>query len=163
MTATDKLRKLLDEHGINWVEFIDPTATAWTPDGIRAFITDEYENGKLELKINITPEQAVAMTLGCRELTAEQVRECVKTVYFEGYNDGSVGRGPHIEETDWEWIANKLNAKSERETCHCTTPDDAWCFACSACGKSFPRSELNIAHNHGEINYCPNCGAKVVD
>ena len=46
-------------------------------------------------------------------------------------------------------------------TCHCTTPDDAWCFSCSSCGKSFPRSELHIAHNHGEINYCPNCGARI--
>jgi DNA-directed RNA polymerase subunit RPC12/RpoP len=47
-------------------------------------------------------------------------------------------------------------------TCHCTTPDDAWCFSCSSCGKSFPRNELHIAHNHGEINYCPNCGRRIV-
>ena len=51
---------------------------------------------------------------------------------------------------------------SER-TCKSMTDDNAWCFACSECGKSFPRSKLHLAHNHGEINYCPNCGAKVVD
>ena len=48
-------------------------------------------------------------------------------------------------------------------TCKSTTPDAAWCFACSECGKSFPRYELHLAHNHGEINYCPNCGARVVE
>lgn len=48
-------------------------------------------------------------------------------------------------------------------TCHSTTQDDAWCFACSECGKSFPRHELHLALNHGEINYCPNCGKRVVE
>lgn len=44
------------------------------------------------------------------KLTAEQVRECVETVYLEGYSDGSVNRGAHIEETDWQSIADELNA-----------------------------------------------------
>lgn len=47
-------------------------------------------------------------------------------------------------------------------TCKSTTDDSAWCFVCSECGKSFPRNKLHLAHNHGEINYCPNCGARVV-
>lgn len=42
-------------------------------------------------------------------LTAEQVRECVERVYLEGYSDGSINRGAHIEETDWQAIANGLN------------------------------------------------------
>ena len=54
------------------------------------------------------------------------------------------------------------NTRAER-MCICTTDDSAWCFVCSECGKSFPRNKLHLAHNHGEINYCPNCGAKVVD
>lgn len=53
------------------------------------------------------------------------------------------------------------NSQAER-TCKCTTDDSAWCFVCSECGKSFPRNKLYLAHNHGEINYCPNCGCKVV-
>ena len=44
-------------------------------------------------------------------LTAEQVRECVQHVYSEGYNDGSVHRSHGIEETDWQAIANELNAE----------------------------------------------------
>lgn len=64
----------------------------------------------------------------------------------------------HIMESEFDaW-----NTRAER-TCKCTTDDSAWCFVCSECGKSFPRHKLYLAYNHGEINYCPNCGAKVVD
>ena len=54
-----------------------------------------------------------------------------------------------------------ISATLGNGTCRSTTDDNAWCFACSECGKSFPRSQLHLAHNHGEINYCPNCGRKV--
>ncbi len=114
MSATDELRKLLDERG---AEHYDGTETTlWLKDGMgyRAS-ADEGMNGFIHLHLwCTTPEQAIAATLG-------------------------------------------------RGTCRSTTPDDAWCFACSECGKSFPRNELHLANNYGEINYCPNCGAKVVD
>ena len=45
-TATDKLRKLLDERGVNWVQFIDPTATAWG-NGTNGFVADENDDNKL--------------------------------------------------------------------------------------------------------------------
>ena len=48
-------------------------------------------------------------------VTAEQVRECVQHVYYEGYNDGSVHRAHGIEETDWQAIADELNATLESE------------------------------------------------
>lgn len=64
-----------------------------------------------------------------------------------------------VYDTEAEAIA-AWNSRAER-TCKSTTDDNAWCFACSECGKSFPRSQLHLAHNHGEINYCPNCGKAV--
>ncbi len=45
-----------------------------------------------------------------RKLIAEQVRECVEDLYWEGYNDGYVHRGHGIEETDWQKITDELNA-----------------------------------------------------
>ena len=119
MTATDILRELLDERGVEWIKNDSGWCkqTDWTYDGELTAEFNEWEDGTARFDCDtwcFTPERAIEITLG-------------------------------------------------RGTCHCTTPDDAWCFACSACGKSFPRSELSIAHNHGEINYCPNCGAKVVD
>jgi hypothetical protein len=44
-------------------------------------------------------------------LTAEQVLKCVQGVYYEGYNDGNLHRGHGVEETDWQAIADELNAE----------------------------------------------------
>lgn len=70
-------------------------------------------------------------------------------------------RFPSVVKLQMEGVPGEVRYVRER-TCCCTTQDNAWCFACSACGKGFPRYELHIVHNGGEINYCPNCGAKVV-
>lgn len=59
-----------------------------------------------------------------------------------------------------EVIINEMT--SGEWTCENTTDEAAWCFVCSVCGKSFPKDKLHLAYNHGEVNYCPNCGAKVV-
>ena len=64
-------------------------------------------------KVNIALDgikQAVIMTLNNKKLTAEQVRKCTEKVYLEGYSDGSINRGAHIDETDWQAITNELNA-----------------------------------------------------
>lgn len=58
-------------------------------------------------------------------------------------------------------LADYIRAELGSGTCHSTTDSSAWCFVCSECGKSFPRNKLHLAHNHGEINYCPNCGRLV--
>lgn len=84
-------------------------------------------------------------------LTAEQVS---KAVYAHSIH-------ADCADADFKAIADELNTRAER-TCKCTTDDSAWCFVCSECGKSFPRNKLHLAHNHGEINYCPNCGARVM-
>lgn len=81
------------------------------------------------------------------------------------HGDGCIMRedleNGYFEDADLQAVIRAWNTRAER-TCRCTTDDNAWCFACSECGKTFPRSDLHYAHNHGEINYCPNCGAKVV-
>lgn len=66
---------------------------------------------------------------------------------------------------DWDKVERveiEFDVYVKERTCRCTTEDAAWCFVCSECGKSFPRNKLHLAHNHGEINYCPNCGARVI-
>jgi rubrerythrin len=102
----------------------------------------------------------------CGTLTAEQVRECVEVVYLEGYSDGSVNRGAHIDETDWQAIADELN-RQIGGTCEMETdwdylhdgipdaPEDTWAYMCSACGWSF-RYDRGIKPKH-----CPNCGKAV--
>lgn len=90
-------------------------------------------------------------TVGRETLTAEQVRKCVKGVYFEGYGDGATHRVHGIEETDWQNIADKLNATLGAGTCE-------WCKD----GKTFDRQTVMMT-NHGwqKIRHCPNCGRKI--
>lgn len=67
MTATDELRRLLDERGVKWMP------VAWNPkretfyhatNGV-GFCADEYTDGvKIYTDATITPEQAIAATLG---------------------------------------------------------------------------------------------------
>ena len=67
MTATDELRRLLDERGVEWMPI------AWNPkretfyhtsNGV-GFCADEYADGvKIYTDATITPEQAIAATLG---------------------------------------------------------------------------------------------------
>jgi len=66
-SATDRLRTLLDERGVEWMPI------AWNPkretfyhtsNGV-GFCADEYADGvKIYTDATITPEQAVAATLG---------------------------------------------------------------------------------------------------
>ena len=95
-------------------------------------------------------------------LTAEQVRECVQHVYHEGYSDGSVRRGAHIDETDWQatcepnWVL-----QGETQT------QEFWRCECGNCGECFgveDRSSFPFKMTIDEVkipNYCPNCGWKV--
>ena len=144
MSATDELRRLLDERGVEYeAERID-SSNYFTWGENDCYSYTEYPDGTVLRIWDCTPEQAIAATLGNSTLTADDV---LNAVYKHGAH--------------WQAIADELNATLGRGTCRSTTHDDAWCFACSECGKSFPRNELHLAHNHGEINYCPNCGARV--
>ena len=67
MSATERLRKMLDERGVEWMP------VAWNPkretfyhaaNGV-GFCADEYTDGvKIYTDATITPEQAVEATLG---------------------------------------------------------------------------------------------------
>lgn len=76
-SATDELRSLLDERGVEWMPI------AWNPkretfyhtsDGV-GFCADEYKDGvKIYTDATITPEQAIDATLGrgtCRDTALE--------------------------------------------------------------------------------------------
>lgn len=159
-SSTTILRRMLDERGVEWEtnETLTDCWTRWNVGNLRCTATEI--NGRFAFTVgNCTPEQAIAATLGSGTLTAEQVRKAI----FDGSSYASFdGAKYYADGIGMQAIADELNSRAER-TCRCTTDDSAWCFACSECGKSFPRSKLHLAHNHGEINYCPNCGAKVIE
>lgn len=123
MTATDELRRMLDERGVHWWVGEDERKTLWESNGL----TWEYfndENGDAWLGFlgaceqDITPAQAIAATLGAETCKAD--------------------------ETD-TW------------TCECVGRQlTVHVMECSACGGTYE-------HVNGDYEFCPRCGAKVVD
>lgn len=88
MTATDELRRLLDERGVEWVAI--GTDTCWTgADGypMRAW---ETTNGTHMRVADLTPEQAIEATLGS-DLKAEneKLREQIETLVMYVEADGT--------------------------------------------------------------------------
>lgn len=83
MTATEELRRLLDERGAEWMP------TAWNPQRETFYRTangvgicaDEYTDGvRIHTDATITPEQAIAATLGawmCHKLPSSGDTVCI--------------------------------------------------------------------------------------
>ena len=119
-------------------------------------------------------------------LTAEQVRECVQHVYYEGYSDGYVHKASGIEETDWQAIADELNATLGGGECRIAWRDESadtadgrehdGAYFCTGCGKDlpYPLQEMwddyqALVRDYGNkqpwneepFTHCPNCGKAV--
>lgn len=89
MTATDELRRLLDERGVEWsgTSFSTPakghpTNTSLGEEHHEATFI-EYDDGNVLRLFDLTPEQAIEATLGrweCQEAEAEnaKLRERIK-------------------------------------------------------------------------------------
>ena len=68
MTATDELRRLLDERGVKWMPsaFDPPHETFYKVNGVGFIVTEfpEIQRMSLSCDMRITPEQAIEATLG---------------------------------------------------------------------------------------------------
>lgn len=69
MSATDELRRLLDERGVHWWEGEDERKTLWESNGLTwEYFNNENDDAWLGFlgacEQDITPEQAIAATLG---------------------------------------------------------------------------------------------------
>lgn len=163
----EELRVRLDELGVAWWQ--RKCHTCWKVEkkqGTEHWRAWLAPDGTITLKVDaiygFTPEQAVTATVGAGTLTAEQVRECSKGVYFEGYSDGATHRVNGIEETDWQAIADELNAMVGVGTCELINAADdlgegtSSCM-CSKCGYTA------LDDWWDEFKYCPNCGRRIVE
>lgn len=66
MSATDELRRMLDERGVEWWN-ASPRKTKWNSPVLGGPVAVSEWNGKMVLDagyVNVTPEQAIAATLG---------------------------------------------------------------------------------------------------
>lgn len=133
MTATEELRRLLDERGVKWMP------VAWNPkretfyhaaNGV-GFCADEYTDGvKIYTDATITPEQAIAATLGsCNCMNGERTGTC------------------NADETEtWDCVCDQIGRYGKRVTIHV--------MECSACGGTYE-------HVNGSYEFCPRCGRRV--
>ena len=75
MTATDELRRMLDERGVKWWK-ASPCKTKWHSPVLGGTVAVREWNGKMVLDagyVNVTPEQAVAATLGAGTCKVESM------------------------------------------------------------------------------------------
>lgn len=110
MTATDELRRLLDERGVEWwqsVNMLGCVFTRWySPLFSDEVVAMENGDGELELFSHLmTPEQAVEATLGS-DLKAEneKLRRLVRYIMHQ-CNDGNPRCDECIGWNDGECVA----------------------------------------------------------
>ena len=132
-SATDELRRLLDERGVAHSDHY--LSTTWRDEhGILHLAGEPMADGSLVVDM-LTPEQAIAATLGS----------------YHGYEQAAIEAWNGIK----EWNRRHV------ETCENTNLYGySRRFECSACGYSVIAH--NCEERIDELpNYCPNCGRKV--
>ena len=139
MSATDELRRMLDERGVPYETNDDMGASETRWNGFTAY--QLTPNAKLVM--HPTPEQAIAATLGNSRAD------------YHGYEQAAIEA--------WESI-KAWNSRAER-TCeweleHSGTLYDKW--RCSKCCYLFVEPRCDQGYTDLEPNYCPNCGCKVI-
>ena len=144
MSATDELRRMLDERGVEY-ESISDTCTY-----VGETQLTEYEPGIVGLQMrNLTPEQAIAATLGGSTLTAHDVWEAI---------------GNHGV-SQLQAIADELNAVMGGGECEAYR-DEYGVWHCSSCEKGADKitgsdGALESWNDSWPPNFCPMCGARI--
>ena len=135
MTATDELRRLLDERGVDYVG-THQAFTAWWGDHDIYWSAMEVYDGELDLGTNMSnvfPEQAIAATLGSSNCTnGERTGTCI------------------ADET--ETISVRGDTRGYYFDKHFTIH----VIECSECGHAYE-------HVNGDYEFCPHCGRRVVE
>ena len=89
MTTTDELRSLLDELGIEWIETA-PDETRWFSTVLNGNVSARRVNDKLVIFTGyklITPEQAIAATLGYGECKLPETRIDHGSIEYSGVTE----------------------------------------------------------------------------
>ena len=154
-SATDELRRLLDERGVEWQDNSDESVLHTTWGDMNCWF-NEFPDGWTAwgMAKRGTPSQAIAATLGGGKLTAEQVRGAIEA---NSWAETSTIR--EFNDSSWQAIADELNAAmggGECEMVRVSNTQDT--RKCSACGKL---TRFDYPLDRDQLNYCPKCGAKV--
>lgn len=167
MSATDELRRMLDERGVEYKRHY--LNTSWYV-GMKLYMATDDVDGTLTVD-NLTPEQAIAATLGS-DASAVRLAERLRSTADEMRSVGASSMTPHellaCYANDVDKVADSLMFAATLGGGECkfvSSKGSEYPPVCSACGY-----ELGIydcewfedgTYGYGG-NYCPNCGAKVI-
>lgn len=188
-SATDELRRLLDERGVEYQKLNEYVTWVFLEDRAITFFSNEhgvsaevsYPRPVLNGTEFLTPEQATAATLGMvgskvgskvcgGKLTAEQVEKAIHDCSAYASYDGVQYYASGIR---LQAIADELSAALGGGECEpkwtlqgTTQTQEFWRCDCGNCGYEFGvedrrSSPWSIVVNSVDIpNYCPECGMK---
>ena len=146
-TATSRIIATLRERNVQFATHGNTDRVWWaTENGVTWYAQDRPNANELFVKLEavLTPEQAIAATLGSGTLTANDV---LNAVYKHGAR--------------WQAIADELNAELGSGTC-----ENVWAesgkFKCSECAMEVIAISTNTTTPR-PISFCPNCGREAVD
>ena len=100
-SATERLRALLDERGVEWRGGL-PTETMVEADGLDLLYV-ALPDGRVRAFIRnyLTPEQAVEATLGDVDATSERQRDAVEVVRCRDCKHFAVDQSDHEYRSGW--------------------------------------------------------------
>ena len=109
MTATDELRRLLDERGVEWKDHHHDNRTWWSDDNNvgwfaegRPAVTGSY----VKIEAVLTPEQAIAATMGrgtCKNIAPGYLDFLCSECGFVHYIDDNNCTG---DGNEWKYCPN---------------------------------------------------------
>lgn len=166
MTATEEVRRLLDERGVKYAfeQVKEGTLFHVSTDGeAYYFILVRDNDAGIEVWSQyLTPQQAIDATLGRGEWYDEDGTLHIRCHRLPDSIDVTLpdSRGREV-------YSARVHSFERRKECHDTKTFTSWrLFTCSNCRAQV---ELNAIHSADRkiggipLKFCPNCGAKVVD
>lgn len=173
MSATDELRRMLDERGVEWYEPTMKPNKTWFPDSNGINCCARPWSDKLEIKRHgLTPEQAIAATLGRPTFNAdlEQALSFMRIWISEDAHLGESELSAAFEKAEGlrklDAIESAIAATLGGGECEFIIEDnmnesegmgDVW-FRCTNCNATFGYYADGWLMKE---NFCPNCGRKV--
>ena len=189
MTATDELRRLLDERGVEWDaddEIMDDGSisqvTYWYSNDIEWSADGRDEYLAFDAVQLITPEQAIAATLG-GGYQGFWTHDGTLHIELPKLPESILVRLPDTRNREvhsarvWQYTLNDADATRERQgvvgTCKADETETIKCWVkckdepstehvelihvmeCNACGGTYE-------YVNGSYEYCPRCRAKVI-
>ncbi len=162
MSKMKRVKELLNERGVKWVAY-SPHYIEFRDKRGEVAAVDE-RNPCLTLRMMVTPEHAIDLTLGREDSYSQDEMEAQ---FVHGYTLGC-GLNWNENERELEEEMAELGWERKRGTCHIK---EAWHWYENPEGfglgysqeQSYDCDECGYRHYNSDVRYCSGCGRKVMD